>query len=203
MQERGQGAGEVTETFKALTYQQTGGSPSQYEWSSGNTDVVTVKAGSNGSAVVTVTGPGETVLTVKDTANNVTQTLTIKVKVREEGFQMLRHAVTSIAPWFADATFQVRKTYDPADYDDDTPWQKQWEWVSDLAREDMTVTESGQKVDMEDQELSLRKRDNIPSDYTYTLKTVLLIDNSPQYPGAKQFDSHQTGSPGICQTGID
>ena len=179
MLERGQGAGEVTETFTALTYQQTGGSPSQYEWSSENTDVVTVKAGSNGSAVVTVTGPGDTVLTVKDTANNVTQTLAIKVKVREEGFQMLRHAVTSIAPWFADATFQVRKTYDPADYDEDTPWQKQWEWVSDLAREDMTVMESGQKVDMEDQELSLRKRDDIPSDYTYTLKTVLLIDNSP------------------------
>ena len=179
MLERGQGAGEVTETFTALTYQQTGGSPSQYEWSSENTDVVTVKAGSNGSAVVTVTGPGDTVLTVKDTANNVTQTLAIKVKVREEGFQMLRHAVTSIAPWFADATFQVRKTYDPADYDEDTPWQKQWEWVADLAREDMTVMESGQKVDMEDQELSLRKRDDIPSDYTYTLKTVLLIDNSP------------------------
>ena len=179
MLERGQGAGEVTETFKALTYQQTGGSPSQYEWSSENTDVVTVKAGSSGTAVVTVTGPGDTVLTVTDTANNVTQTLAIKVKVREEGFQMIRHAVTSIAPWFADATFQVRKTYDPADYDDDTPWQKQWEWVSDLAREDMTVMESGQKVDMEEQELSLRKRDNIPSNYTYTLKTVLLIDNSP------------------------
>ena len=179
MLERGQGAGEVTETLSALTYQQTGGSPSQYEWSSGNTDVVTVKAGSNGSAVVTVTGPGDTILTVKDTANNVTQTLAIKVKVREEGFQMIRHVVTSQAPWFADTTFQVRKTYDPTDYDEDTPWQNQWEWVTDLTREDMTVLESGDKVDMENQELNLRKRDNIPSSYSYTLKTVLHIDNSP------------------------
>ena len=177
--ERGQGAGEVTETFKALTYLQSGGSPSQYEWSSKNTDIVTVTAGSNGTAVITVMGPGDAVLTVKDTANNVTQTLAIKVKVREEGFEMLPHLVTSQAPWFADATFHVRKTYDPDDYDEDTPWRNQWEWVNDLAREDMSVTESGQSVDMENQELSLRKRDNIPSDYTYTLKTVLLIDNSP------------------------
>ena len=179
MLERGQGAGEVAETFTALTYLQTGGSPSQYEWSSENTDIVTVKAGSNGTAVVTVMGPGDTVLRVRDTANNVTQTLAIKVKVREEGFEMLPHLVTSRAPWFADATFQVRKIYDPDDYDADTPWRNQWEWVADLAREDMTVTESGQQVDMENQELNLRKRDNIPSDYTYTLKTVLLIDNSP------------------------
>ena len=134
MLERGQGAGEVVETITATTYKQSGASSSQYEWSSGNIDVVTVKAGSSGSAVVTVTGPGDTVLTVKDTANNVTQTLAIKVKVREEGFQMIRHVVTSQAPWFADTTFQVRKTYDPTDYDEDTPWQNQWEWVTDLTR---------------------------------------------------------------------
>ena len=138
-----------------------------------------MKAGSNGSAVVTVTGPGDTILTVKDTVNNITQTFSVKVKVRAEGFQMLRHVVTSQTPWFADATFQVRKTYDPADYDADNPWQNQWEWVTDLSREDMTVLESGVPVDMENQELNLRKRDNIPSSYSYSLKTVLLIDNSP------------------------
>lgn len=181
MLERGQAAGEVAETITAITYKQSGASPSQYEWTSGNTRIVTVRADAKDSAkaVVTVVGPGDVTLTVKDTANNITQTLTIKVKVREEGFEMLRHAVTSRAPWFADATFQVRKTYNPADYDKDNPWRKRWEWVTDLTREDMTVMESGRQVDMEDQELHLRKRDNIPSSYTYTLKTVLLIDNSP------------------------
>ena len=179
--ERGQGAGEVTETISAITYLQTGASPSQYNWSSGNTSVVTVKANSKDSAqaVVTVVGPGDATITVTDTVNNISQTFTVKVKIREEGFEMIRHEVTSQAPWFADATFQVRRTYDPEDYDADNPWQNQWEWVTDLAREDMTVLENGFEVDMENQELNLRKRDNIPSNYSYTLKTVLHIDNSP------------------------
>ena len=181
MLERGQGVGDVAETITAITYKKTGAGPSQYNWSSGKTSVVTVKADNKDSAkaVVTVVGPGDATITVTDTVNNISQTFTVNVKIREEGFQMLRHAVTSIAPWFADATFQVRKTYDPAEYNEDTPWLKQWEWVTDLAREDMTVLENGIQVDMENQELNLRKRDNIPSNYSYTLKTVLHIDNSP------------------------
>ena len=181
MLERGQGAGEVAETISAITYKQSGASPSQYEWSSENTRVVTVKANSKDSskAVVTVVGPGDATITVTDTVNNITQTFTLNVKIREEGFEMIRHAVTSQAPWFADATFQVRRTYDPEDYDDDNPWQNQWEWVTDLAREDMTLLENGIQVDMEASELNLRKRDNIPASYSYTLKTVLHIDNSP------------------------
>ncbi|MDA3894880.1 MAG: VWA domain-containing protein [Desulfobacteraceae bacterium] len=179
--ERGQGAGEVVETIQAVTYIESGSSPSQYKWTSDDNSIVTVKADSTDSfkANVTVVGPGDAVLTVTDTVNNVTQTMSFKVKVREESFEMIKHIVTSQAPWFADATFQVRRTYDPDDYDEDNPWRNQWEWLTDLAREDMTVMESGQQVDMEDQELHLRKRDNIPSNYTYTLKTVLLIDNSP------------------------
>ncbi|MDO9262975.1 MAG: LamG-like jellyroll fold domain-containing protein, partial [Desulfosalsimonadaceae bacterium] len=172
MIERGQGAGEVAETIQALTFMQSGYNPSQYEWTSGNNGVVTVLPDSTGSAkaTVTVVGPGDTSLTVKDTVNNVTQTLAIKVKVREESFEMMKHIVTSTEPWFADATFQVRKT-DPAN--------NQWDWTTDLAREDMTVMENGAKIDMEVSEVHIRKRDNIPSNYTYTLKTVLLIDNSP------------------------
>ena len=172
MIERGQGAGEVAETIQALTFMQSGYNPSQYEWTSGNNAVVTVLPDSTGSAkaTVTVVGPGDTSLTVKDKVNNVTQTLVIKVKVREESFEMMKHIVTSTWPWFADATFQVRKT---------GPENNQWKWTTDLAREDMTVTENGAKIDMEVSEVQLRKRDNIPSNYTYTLKTVLLIDNSP------------------------
>lgn len=172
MIERGQGAGEVSETIRALTFMQSGYSPSQYEWTSGNNGVVTVAPDTTDSAkaFISVAGPGDTLLTVKDTVNNVTQTLAVKVKVREESFEMMRHIVTSKGPWFADATFQVRKT---------GAVNNQWEWTTDLAREDMTVMENGLKIDMETSELHLRKRDNIPSDYSYTLKTVLMIDNSP------------------------
>ncbi|MGB9498853.1 MAG: hypothetical protein ACKVE4_03705 [Dissulfuribacterales bacterium] len=84
--ERGQGAGEVAETIQAVTYIKSGSSPSQYEWTSEDTSIVTVKADSNNSskATVTVVGPGDAVLTVKDTVNNVTQTFSIKVEVRSE-----------------------------------------------------------------------------------------------------------------------
>ncbi|RJP91417.1 MAG: hypothetical protein C4518_08155 [Desulfobacteraceae bacterium] len=171
--ERGQGAGEVTETIKALTFLSSGYNPSQYEWTSGNNSVATVASGTaanSANAVVTVVGPGDTTLTVKDTVNSITQTLSIKIKVREESFEMKKHVVTSKGPWFADATFQVRKT---------PSVNNQWEWTTDLAREDMTILENGLKIDMEVSEVHLRKRDNIPSDYSYTLKTVLMIDNSP------------------------
>ncbi|MFZ2630255.1 MAG: LamG-like jellyroll fold domain-containing protein [Desulfosalsimonadaceae bacterium] len=172
MIERGQGAGEVAETIRALTFMQSGYDPSKYEWTSGNNGVVTVIPDSTTSAkaTVTVVGPGDTILTVKDTVNNVTQTLMIKVKVREESFEMIKHIVTSKEPWFADATFQVRKT---------DPENNQWDWTTDLMREDMTVMENALKIDMEVSEVHIRKRDNIPSGYSYALKTVLLIDNSP------------------------
>jgi len=190
MLERGQGAGEVTETIVALTFSQSGASPSQYEWTSSDTSIVTVDPDDLDSSKgdVTVVGPGDVTLTVKDTVNNVTQTLTVKVKVREEGFAMTTYMVTSQAPWFADATFQVRKTYDPDDYDEDNPWQNHWEWMTDLAREDMTIMENGVKIDMEDSETHLRKRDNIPTSYSYTLKTVLLIDNSPSARAEDNLD---------------
>ena len=170
--ERGQGAGEVAATIQALTFLQSGYNPSQYEWTSGNNNVVTVASdpAASANATVTVVGPGDALLTVKDTVNNITKTLAIKVEVREESFEMMNHMITSKGPWFADATFQVRKT---------PSVNNQWEWTDDLAREDMTVMENGQKIDMEASELNLRKRDNIPSGYSYTLKTVLLIDNSP------------------------
>jgi len=169
---RGQGAGEVSETIKALTYMQSGYGPSQYEWTSGDTSIVTVSGDAlyKEKAVVTVVGPGDTLLTVEDTENHVIQTFAIKVKVREEAFEMMKHIVTSKGPWFADATFQVRNA---------VCMDNQWKWTTDLVREDMTTMENGTKVDMEASELHIRKRDNIPSDYSYTLKTVLMIDNSP------------------------
>ena len=101
MLERGQGAGEVTETIiTALTYQQTGGSPSQYEWILRKyrcCDRERRAARQAYSAVVTVIGSGRyRSLRSKTQQTMSPRPLAIKVKVREEGFQMLRHAVTSI-----------------------------------------------------------------------------------------------------------
>ena len=179
--EKGQAAGSVTSSVTALTYSRASNNPSQYTWSSGNQKVVTVAANAKDSskAIIKVVAPGDTIINVTDTANNVQQTLTISVRIKEDSFEMIKHVVTSKGPWFVDATFQVRETYDEADYDDENPWVNQWIWVTDLAREDLTVMENGTAIDMENSETHLRKRDDIPSNYTYTLKTVLLIDNSP------------------------
>lgn len=172
MLERGQGAGQVAVTMTALTFSKAGSSPSEYQWTSGDTGIFTVLPNSSDSskATITVTGTGETDLLVTDTKNNVTGTIRINVKIRQESFEMMPHLVTSQAPWFADATFQVRKT---------PTTNNRWQWVPNLAREDMTVLENGSAIDMEDSELHLRKRDEIPPGYSYKLKTVLLIDNSP------------------------
>ena len=180
--ERGQGAGEVTREVTAKTYSFGSTDPSQYEWSSGDTSIATVKANplNSAEATITVVAPGDVWLTVTDSENSVSpQSFLVQIKVREESFEMIQHIVTSKGPWFADATFQVRESYDETDYDVDNPWLNQWTWVTDLAREEMTVVQNGTAINMETSETHLRKRDNLPSAYTYTLKTVLLIDNSP------------------------
>ena len=80
MIERGQGAGEVVETIRAVTYITSGSSPSQYTWTSDDNSIVTVKTDSTDSSKgnVTVVGPGDAVLTVTDTMNNVTQTMSLQ-----------------------------------------------------------------------------------------------------------------------------
>jgi hypothetical protein len=170
--QRGEAAGSVTVPIQATTYIASGNNPSQYEWISDNISVVTVTADSTDSsdATITAVGPGSTILNVRDTVNNVTRILQVNVTIQKESFEMIKYVVTSKGPWFADATFQVRNTDSE---------NNQWNWVTDLAREDFTVLENGLKVDMEASETNLRRRDNLPSAYSYTLKTVLLIDNSP------------------------
>jgi len=171
--EKGQAAGDVTSPVTALTYSRVSNNPGQYTWSSSNQNVVTVEADSKDSskAVITAVAPGTTTIIVTDTANNnVQQALSVNVKIKEDSFEMIKHVIESKRPWFADATFQVRKTESE---------NNQWEWVTDLTREDFTVMENGALIDFENSEVNLRKRDLLPSDYSYTLKTVLLIDNTP------------------------
>ncbi len=172
--ERGQGTGEVTSPVSALTYSNDSNNPSQYEWSSEDKNVVTVKVDPNDSskATITVIAPGETQIVVTDTANNVQQTFAVSVKINDSSFEFIKYELESTAPWFVDVTFQVRDTESE---------NNQWSWITDLMQEDFTIieNESSEPVDLDVSEVNLRKRDDIPSSYSYTLKTVLLIDNTP------------------------
>jgi hypothetical protein len=177
MLERGQAIGSVTDELSALTYSRTGKVPSKFIWTSLDSNVVTVdpKPGNSPEAVVTANNVGETTIQVTDTANGVSANLKVTVLLREFSFEILRHMIESEGPWNVDATFQVRET-DPSD--------NQWEWISDMKREEFTLLENKgtafeELVDRETSEINLRKRNRLPSTHTYTLKTVLLIDNSP------------------------
>jgi hypothetical protein len=176
--ERGQAAGSVTDQVSAITYARAGKAPSSFTWTSLDTDIITVapKAGTAG-AVITANKPGVTQIQVRDTANGVSANLNVKVVVREFSYEIVQHEVESAPPWFVDATFQVREN-NPA------PTENQWQWITDMKREEFKVYENmgtGNEnlVDRERSEVHLRKRNRLPSEYSYTLKTVLMIDNSP------------------------
>lgn len=176
--ERGQAAGSATEDVSALTYSRITKAPSQFTWTSLDTDVITVtpKSGSGGAnAVITAYEPGETSIRVTDTANSVSMDLNVKVVVREFSYEILNHVLESAFPSSVDATFQVRET---------DPDNNQWKWITNMKREEFLLLENKgtaieSQVDREKSEVHLRKRDRMPSDYSYILKTVLLIDNSP------------------------
>ncbi len=190
----GDAPGSVTVEVTAVTYSRDSNNPSEYEWSSGNTSVVTVKADTNDDAKATLTAvaPGETQITVTDKANNVTQKLTVRVELKAPSYEFIKHGLQSAYPWFVDATFQIRETYDEADYDEDNPWLNHWDWITDLEDEDFSILENegtaeeyliADQQSRQKSEVNLRKHDDLPSNYTYTLKTVLLIDNSPSIGG--------------------
>jgi hypothetical protein len=173
----GQAAGSVTSDIRVLTYSLNSNNPSQYTWHSSNENVAIIEVDPSNSskATVKVLTAGNTDIVVTDTANNSARSsLRVNVVLQLPSYEFLRYVVNSKSPWFVDSTFQVRKTESE---------NNQWEWVTDLRREDFMVAEGSgatqTAVDPERAEVNLRKRDKIPSDYTYTLKTVLLIDNTP------------------------
>jgi len=175
--ERGQAIGSVTDELSALTYSRTGKVPSKFTWTSLNSNVVSVdpKPGNSPAAVVTANNVGETFIRVTDTANGVSANLKVIILLREFSYEILRHVIESERPWNVDATFQVRET---------DPTNNQWKWIPDMKREEFTLVENKgtaleNQVDRETSETNLRKRNRLPSTHTYTLKTVLLIDNSP------------------------
>jgi hypothetical protein len=177
MIERGQASGSVKENVTATTYSRGGKNVSEFEWSAADSSIISIAPNSSDSSkgVITVKKPGNTTITVKDKANNVSNTLTVKVVVREFSYEIVQHKVESAPPWFVDATFQVRET---------GALDNQWSWITDMKREEFSVYENKgttdeNLVDLEKSEINLRKRNRLPSTDSYTLKTVLLIDNSP------------------------
>ena len=166
------GEAQATESIKAVTITGNTNNPSQYEWKSGNENIVMLGPDDKDSAYRTISAvaPGETTITVTDTANNLSNVLKVKVQIKAPSYEFLKYVVDSSTPWFVAATFNVRKT----DSENNI-----WTWVDDLIREDFSVQENGALIDNEISEVNLRKRNAIPSDFNYSLKTVLLIDNSP------------------------
>ena len=68
-------------------------------------------------------------------------------------------------PWFVNQTFQVS---------DADGWG-----ISSFTTNDFTLMEDGVEVPKISSEMNIRQRASLPPGYTYTLKTVLFLDNSP------------------------
>jgi hypothetical protein len=71
-------------------------------------------------------------------------------------------------PWFVNLTFQVF---------DENSWG-----VSGLGIDDVSLVEDGIDVSKIDSEMNFRTRIALPSGYSYALKTVLFVDNTPSSP---------------------
>ena len=56
--------------------------------------------------------------------------------------------------------------------------EDQW-GISGLTENDFVLIDDGVEVSKDASELNVRKRGTLPADYSYTLKTVLFLDNSP------------------------
>jgi hypothetical protein len=63
--------------------------------------------------------------------------------------------------------------------------------VSALRTSDFVVYEDSQEMSYLDSEMNVRKRSSLPSDISYTIKTVLLLDNSPSVAGPSNDDNLQ------------
>ena len=176
------GQDEVPEEISVLTFSNTGNNPSQYQWQSNDETIIMVTPDEKDSskAILSVgnAGQGHSEITVTDTQNNVTAVLPVTVEIRSPAFEFLQYVVDSKAPWFVDATFQVR--YDLSE-------NNQWDWVTDLIPENFNIIEgTGNNKNIINpavSEVNLRKRNQLPSDFSYSLKTVLLIDNTPSIDG--------------------
>ena len=82
-------------------------------------------------------------------------------------------------PWYVNATYQV--------------FDKNGNGVSDLKVEDFQVLENGSAVSIDNSEIRLLQRNTLSQGYTYTLKTVIMIDNTPSSENylAKQLEAAQ------------
>jgi len=181
--QEGQSTDSVTETVDAVSVADDKEKASQFEWTSSDESVFTVKPedNDNSTGIITAQGNGKANLIVKDTANSLETVITVNVIIHVGPYEFIKHSndttpswfVESNPPWFVDPVFQVRMKEDGATINN------QWQWVTDLSTEDFSIYENNGLINNEAAELNIRKRDTMPTDFSYTLKTVLLIDNTP------------------------
>ena len=159
----------VTRKLSASSIADEKENASQFVWTSSDESVFTVetRGSNNETGIIRVRGDGRATLTVVDTANsNLSTSINIVISINMDSYEIISHPIDWKGPWFVDAPFEVRKS-------------SKCSWVTDLISEDFSVYENGVLVDAEDAEINIRKRDALPSDFSYVLKTVLLIDNTP------------------------
>ncbi len=165
---------EETYEINATTFGDNSAEP-EYEWMSMDPSVVTVEAAGNNTAkgIVTAKGIGRTRIVVHDKVNNQEVSVLVDVGGIYGGFRFLPpESVEPVYPWFVNAMFHVKDIYDRE--------------VTTLALEngDFIIKETSEQTnettEIGDQtERHIWKHDNMPSDFTYTFKTVLLLDKTP------------------------
>lgn len=167
-----QGLSDVTQELTAMAYKGT--ENPCFTWTSNNPTVVSISADPcSATATLTIkplnsaTGQTDASITVIDTANNMTQTFTIHIQIIEkaEGYTLTPYNVESHAPWFVDAMLQVND-------------KTSGNYLSGIGRDDFLCKEDNTTISNDNQEIGVWKHDTLPPPHTYTLKTVLLLDNS-------------------------
>ena len=144
--------------------------PPDYQYTSLDSNVVTIEKQDDETALITSTGLGETRIIIKDLANNQEISILVDVEGVTGGFMFEADALATAYPWYVSALFHVKDIYDRE--------------TTNLLIHDFVVTETNSSnhstvMNSNTTELNIRKHNDIPLDSTYTLKTVLLIDKTP------------------------
>jgi|GEM_PF-6162232 len=80
-------------------------------------------------------------------------------------YRLTNQRIEAVSPWFVNGVYNVTdKNGDP---------------VTDVPNDQVVVLENGNSVDPATAEVKIYKRNTLPPGYSYTMCTVLLIDNSP------------------------
>jgi len=178
---------EETYDIMAATFGENSKSP-VYNWTSSDEDVITVAEDTADptKAVIKAQSRGTATLTVTDTENDQEIKIFVNVGSVIGSYMFEPHLIEPLYPWYVGATFHVQDIYS--------------EFAPELTPTNFVLEETDNNHDpvliIDDQyldeenpkhknpaevEMNFRKHDHhiFNDHYTYTLKTVLLIDRTP------------------------